>query len=228
MLLIFDLDGTLVDSSEDLARAMNATRTFAGMEPLDPALIYQYVGNGAEQLVRRALGASTDPALLREALVYFLDFYSKNALANTFVYPGMRDAIQSLTVGGHRLAVLTNKPTRVSIDLIHHLELSPYFARIYGGDSLPEKKPFPGGIDQLRDEFGTPQSETLMIGDSSVDVQTARNAGVKACGVAWGFQPGSFRQVPPDYTIDHPQELMSVVASIVTSAPSPNSRPSQK
>lgn len=214
MLLIFDLDGTLVDSSEDLARAMNATRTFAGMEPLDPALIYQYVGNGAEILVQRALGPDADPALLREALVYFLDFYSKNAVANTFVYPGMREAIQSLSASGHTLAVLTNKPTRASIDLIHHLELSPYFARIYGGDSLAEKKPFPGGIDQLREEFGTPQSETLMIGDSSVDVQTARNAGVKACGVAWGFQPGSFQQVPPDYRVQQPEELPAVVASI--------------
>lgn len=213
MLLIFDLDGTLVDSSKDLAEAMNATREWAGMQPIDPNLVYQYVGNGAGELVRRALGPDVSEAKQREALVYFLDFYSNNALANTFVYPGIPEALQGLSGDGHTLAVLTNKPTRISIDLIHDLRLSEFFARIYGGDSLPEKKPDPGGIDQLREEFGAPQSETMMIGDSSVDVLTARNAGVKSCGVLWGFQPGSFQQTNPDFTIAKPQELLRMTAA---------------
>lgn len=217
MLLIFDLDGTLVDSSKDLAIAMNATREHAGLKPIDPDLVYRYVGNGAGELVRRALGPDAGEQMLRESLVFFLDFYSNHALANTVLYPGIQDAVAGLSAGGHTLAVLTNKPSRISIDVIHHVGLSSHFARIYGGDSMPEKKPDPGGIDELRSEFGTPQPETMMIGDSAVDVLTARNAGVRSCGVLWGFQPDSFEEHPPDYRIAGAGELARLVSSIPAS-----------
>lgn len=217
MLLIFDLDGTLVDSSKDLAIAMNATREHAGLAPIDSELVYRYVGNGAAELVRRALGPDASEQLQRESLVFFLDFYANNALGNTFLYPGIKDAVATLNAAGHTLAVLTNKPSRISIDVVHEMGLSPYFARIYGGDSLLEKKPDPEGIDELRGEFGTSIADTLMIGDSAVDIRTARNAGVKSCGVLWGFQPESFDEYSPDYRVSEAGELVSLVSSIPAS-----------
>jgi phosphoglycolate phosphatase len=211
LLIIFDLDGTLIDSSEDLAISMNATRNYLGLPPIDPKLIYSYVGNGAPLLVRRALPPDSTDDLVQDALGYFLKFYRAHALEHTRLYPGVRKLIEDLSAAQHRLAVLTNKPTRISVDIIAALGLASYFLQIYGGDSLRGKKPDPIGITSLMQETGTAAGETLMVGDSAVDVQTARNAGVRSCGVLWGFQPESFEQYRPDFVIRSASELLAHV-----------------
>ena len=208
MLLVFDLDGTLIDSSKDLAISMNAMLEHFGRAPLDPTLIYSYIGNGAAVLVRRALGPEVSEKLLNEALHFFLKFYRAHSLEHTQLYPGIRSMIEGLADAGNSLAILTNKPVRISFDIIGALGLQKHFMRVYGGDSFPAKKPDPIGIVALRDEANASAEQTLMVGDSGVDVQTARNAGVRSCGVAWGFQPEAFAVDPPDLLIHDPRELL--------------------
>ncbi len=209
MLLIFDLDGTLIDSSQDLAISMNATREHMGLPLLDPALIFSYVGNGASVLVRRALGPDASDDEVTRALDFFLKFYRKHSLEHTRLYPGIEQAIGQLAADGHTLAVLTNKPQKISADILRALKVADKFQRVLGGDSLPVKKPDPAGIVLLLQELGNSATETAMIGDSAVDVQTARNAGVAAWGVTWGFQPESFRAHPPDVLLESAADLLS-------------------
>jgi phosphoglycolate phosphatase len=207
VLIIFDLDGTLIDSAKDLAVSMNATRAHLGMPALDPALIYTFVGNGAPTLVRRALGAGASDDLVQEGLSFFLRFYRTHALEHTQLYPGVRELLQALAPQ-HTLAILTNKPVKISFDIVTALGLMTYFQRVYGGDSFPGKKPDPVGILTLMAENVAEPSQTWMVGDSSVDIQTARNAGVRSCGVTWGFQPESFETTAPDLLIHTPAELL--------------------
>ncbi len=208
MLLIFDLDGTLIDSSIDLAVSMNATREHFSLPPLDPNLIYSYVGNGAAMLIRRSMPADVSEQQLENALDFFLKFYRAHALEHTRLYPGVREVVEELSAAGHTLAVLTNKPERISFDIVRALGLQERFVRVYGGDTFANKKPNPVGILQLMQDAGAPPDETLMVGDSAVDVQTARNAGVRSCGVLWGFQPESFQMEQPDVVVSEPQELL--------------------
>jgi len=212
LLVIFDLDGTLIDSSQDLAISMNATRAHFGLPPIEPAVIYSYVGNGAAVLVERAMGADLPPAAIGDALRFFLDFYRAHALEHTKLYSGVRELVQELSARGHRLAVLTNKPVAISIDIVRALALGDYFMRVYGGNSFAAKKPDPSGVFALMQEADAPANATWLVGDSSVDVKTARNAGVRSCGVAWGFQPETFELEPPDVLIRQPQELLGWVS----------------
>ena len=208
LLLIFDLNGTLIDSAKDLAISMNATREHFDMPPLDPKLIYSFVGNGAATLVRRALGPDASEELAENALRFFLKYYRAHALEHTQPYPGVREMIEQLSGAGHRLAVLTNKPVRISRDIIAALGLDSHFGWVYGGDSFAEKKPDPIGILTLISDAGSQADQTWMIGDSGVDIQTARNAGVRSCGVAWGFQPEGFLENPPDVLVAEPADLI--------------------
>ena len=206
-LLVFDLDGTLIDSAEDLAISMNATRFHFGLPPLDPQLIYSYVGNGAAVLVERAMTGEVPDTSIPDALKFFLRFYREHALEHTRLYPGIREALDTLEDHGHKMAVLTNKPVRISADILTALEVGRHFARVYGGDSFPAKKPDPVGLRQLSDELGVQRSATTMIGDSPVDIETARNFGGTSVGVLWGFQPEGVRDASPDALLQHPQEL---------------------
>jgi len=206
-LLIFDLDGTLIDSRLDLAHAVNATRVKMGMPELPYETIYGYVGNGAPVLIRRALGPAAAPDDVEAALAFFLDYYTQHAVVRTELYPGVRHALENLHVAGHNLAVLTNKPVRISLSIMGHFDLARLMSRIYGGNSFEQKKPHPIGIDTLRRELNAGREDTWMVGDSGVDVQTARNAGVRVCGVTWGFQPESLREFPPDLLVDRIEDF---------------------
>ena len=210
MLVIFDLDGTLIDSAEDLAIATNATRAHFGMSPLDAKLIHSYVGNGAAMLVRRALGPQATEERVNEAVLYFVKFYRQHALEHTKLYPGVFEMVNALHSEGRALAILTNKPVKISTDIVAGLGLGSQFKRIYGGDSFAQKKPDPIGIVTLMGETASVPQKTWMVGDSGVDVQTARNAQVRACGVTWGFQPETFQKHPPDVLVAKPTELLNV------------------
>ncbi|MDZ4798291.1 MAG: HAD-IA family hydrolase [Bryobacteraceae bacterium] len=212
-LVIFDLDGTLIDSKLDLAHAVNATRTHMALGPLSHELIYSYVGNGAPVLIRRALGNEASQADVDAALEYFLSYYREHKLDYTVLYPGVRQSLDELRDAGVRMAVLTNKPFRISREILDGLGVGPHFFQVYGGNSFEQKKPDPVGIHALLVESGISALEAMMVGDSGVDIQTARNAGIAAVGCSWGFQPESLLIDTPDYLIENMTELAGIVRS---------------
>jgi phosphoglycolate phosphatase len=209
-LIIFDLDGTLIDSKRDLVNSVNATRAFVGLAPFPDDVVASYIGNGAPVLIRRAFPDVTDTEHAR-LLRYFLEYYRDHMLDATTLYPGVREALDRLHQAEVAMAVLTNKPVRFSVALLEVLGIDTHFFRIYGGNSFEEKKPNPIGIRMLMEESGAAREHTLMVGDSAVDILTARNARVPACGVRWGFQPEGFATTPPDYLIDDMGEILELI-----------------
>lgn len=212
-LLVFDLDGTLIDSRLDLVHSVNATLRHIGRPELAGDVIASYVGDGAPTLIRRVLGEAdmANEALLREALDYFLGYYRIHKLDHTTVYEGIPEILASLASSSNGLqrtmAVLSNKPVHPSRDIVRALGLGDYFVSIYGGNSFPTKKPDPLGILTILQETGFAADQTLIIGDSSVDVLTGRNAGLWTCGVTYGFAPHSLEEVTPDVLVETPREL---------------------
>ena len=206
-LLIFDLDGTLIDSKLDLAQAVNATRRHMGMSPLENELVYSYVGNGAPVLIRRALGEQANELEIEEALEFFLEYYREHYLDYTVLYPGVRESLDRFRQAGKRMAVLTNKPVRISTAIVDGLGVGEHFFRVYGGNSFDFKKPHPIGVETLMQEAGVSSDRTLMIGDSGVDVQTAINAHIRSCGVTYGFQPETLADPAPDRLVNRMEEL---------------------
>lgn len=203
--LIFDLDGTLIDSKADLALSVNAMLEYMGRPPLPHDAIYGYVGNGAAVLVRRALGEGVTDQEAEKGLAYFLAYYKEHMLDNTVAYDGVREGLALLDK--HPMAVLTNKPVRFSGWILEGLGLSRYFRYVYGGNSFEKKKPDPMGVEILLRHFGVPPEAAMMIGDSDVDVRTARNSGIWACGVSYGLGLEGLRAHPPDMMVDSLVEL---------------------
>jgi phosphoglycolate phosphatase len=210
-LLIFDLDGTLIDSKLDLAHAVNATRAMMGFTPLDHEIVYSYVGNGAPVLIRRAIGPEASEEQLQRALEFFLDYYREHMLDFTLLYPGVRETLDALHASGTKMAVLTNKPVRLSQAILDGLGVGGHFTRVYGGNSFEQKKPHPIGVETLLVDTGIPRDRALMVGDSAVDVRTARNAGIACCGVTYGFQPETLITDPPDFLIDRMEQLLDLL-----------------
>ncbi|MBL8229826.1 MAG: HAD-IA family hydrolase [Bryobacterales bacterium] len=210
-LLIFDLDGTLIDSQQDLVNAVNAARVHMGFAELAAETIHSYVGNGAPVLIRRAMGPDAPDADVERALAFFLQYYRAHMLDYTVLYPGVRESLDAFRDGGIPMAVLTNKPAHIAEAIIDGLGVARHFFRIYGGNSFEQKKPDPVGVHALLRESGVARDLALMVGDSAVDIRTARNAGIPACGVTYGFQPESLKAEPPDYLLDRMPELVPIV-----------------
>jgi phosphoglycolate phosphatase len=204
-LLVFDLDGTLVDSKQDLALSVNAMRTEMGLAPLPLDLITSYVGHGVTLLVRRSLGTHATSENVEKGLAFFLDYYRDHMLDHTAPYPGVAEALEKLS--DQKMAVLTNKPVNFSREMLTRLGLASYFAYIYGGNSFPQKKPDPIGLHKLMEDLLISARETLMVGDSDTDVLTGRNAGVWTCGVTYGYGAQTLQKVSPDLVIDDMREL---------------------
>lgn len=213
-LLIFDLDGTLVDSQLDLAHSVNATLRHFGRPELPVDVIATYIGDGAPMLVRRALNDPQDEAFFNDALNYFIAYYREHKLDNTYVYAGMKEALASIRTesnGKLKMAVLTNKPVRPSQGIVEGLGIADYFVHVYGGNSFPTKKPDPQGAKIIMEETRTRPEETVMVGDSHNDTLTAQNAGMWSIGCTYGLSPDSLKQAPPDVFIDAPHELVEVL-----------------
>ena len=210
-LLIFDLDGTLIDSRLDLIHTVNAMLRHLARPQLPGDVIATYVGDGAPMLVRRALGDPDDESLVLQALEYFLAYYREHKLDHTHVYAGIQEALttiaQSTNGTPRKLAVLSNKPVVPSRAIVGALGLKPFFSQVYGGNSFPTKKPDPQGAQTLLAEHGCQPKEAVIVGDSSNDVLTGRNAGLWTVGVTYGFAPQTLGLTPPDVLIDTPQEL---------------------
>jgi len=204
-LLIFDLDGTLVDSELDLALSVNFVLQEMGQKPLSVERIASYVGRGVRVLVSRALGPEATEEDVERGNNLFLDYYRQHMLDHTAPYPGVREALEGLS--GRKMAVLTNKPVNFSRWMLAGLGLAEHFAYIYGGNSFENKKPDPVGVLQLMGDLDAAAGETLMIGDSVSDVLAGRNAGVWTCGVSYGFGSPTLEETPPDLMIGDLREL---------------------
>ena len=203
--LIFDLDGTLIDSKLDLALAVNAALEEMHREPLPHEQIFSYIGDGAPKLIARALGKGATAEHCRLGLEFFIQYYSIHKLDHTSLYPGVREALDLLSE--MPMAVLTNKPVRASEGILQGLGVADYFRLVYGGNSFERKKPDPIGVKTILREFGIAPAQVMFVGDSEVDVQTARNSGTWACGVTYGFGSHRLAEYPPDLLIDSLTEL---------------------
>ena len=214
-LVIFDLDGTLIDSRLDLVHSVNATLRHMKRPELPDDVIASYVGDGAPALIGRALGSeANNEKLVRSGLEYFLTYYREHKLDHTHLYDGILEALATLGNSHNgqprKMAVLTNKPVHPSRAIVEALGLGKFFARVYGGNSFPTKKPDPEGAQTILRELKISAEETLIVGDSGVDVLTGRNAGIWTCGVTYGFAPHTLHHPPPDVLVDKPVELAEI------------------
>jgi len=209
-LVVFDLDGTLADTKRDLALSVNAMREHLGLGPLPLEAVTSYVGHGVTVLIRRALGEQAADGEVEKGLAFFLAYYAQHLLDNTVAFPGVREALGEL--GERKLAILTNKPTKFSREIVAGLGLAQHFIEIYGGDSFPLKKPDPMGLKSLMNSSSTPAARTLMVGDSDTDVQTGRNAGTWTCGVTYGFAPEAVEEAGPDVLLGDLRDLPLLLA----------------
>jgi phosphoglycolate phosphatase len=207
--IIFDLDGTLIDSKLDLIHSVNAMLGDMKRQQLAAERISGYIGHGAPQLVARALGGTATDEELKDALQFFLGYYEEHKMDNTCAYPGVPETLAQLSP--MPLAVLTNKPERISVRILNSLGLAKYFRVIYGGNSFESKKPDPFGATKILQELGVVAHDALIVGDSEVDVQTARNAGTLAAAVNYGFGVHDRRAHPADIYLDRFTDLAEVV-----------------
>ena len=206
-LVIFDLDGTLIDSAEDIAHSVNELREKMDKSPLPLDRIESYIGNGVPVLLERAF-SDASAAASDEA---YLPIYRRRLLDNTRVYPGVVETLNVLQEESRSLAVLTNKPLRESLMILEGLGLRKHFRSVYGGDSFEHKKPDPTGVLHLLDEAGRARDEALFVGDSRIDLETARNAGVPSCLVSYGIRPEASAALEPDFRIEDMRELTAIV-----------------
>jgi phosphoglycolate phosphatase len=211
-LLVFDLDGTLVDSKEDIANAVNVALESFDLPPLPHPTIYSYVGDGASVLIRRALPPEK-AGLLPEVLDRFLAYYRRHLLDTTRAYPGVVGALRKWA-GIYRMAVLSNKGAAMTRETLSELSLDGYFFEVIGGDSFSTKKPDPEGLLHILRQAGVEAREAVMVGDSRNDVQAGKAAGAVTCGVTYGLGAPGFAEHPPDFTVDRFPDLFTRIRPI--------------
>lgn len=209
-LALLDLDGTLLDTRADLVASTNHVRTSFGLGAIQAREVEHLVGHGARVLVERALGPDRRE-LHDEGLRRFLDHYGAHCLDHTRPYPGMAELLDALAPRGVTFAVLTNKPEALSRWILGGLDLSRRLIAVVGGDTFAERKPHPRGVDHLRLLGGVARAASLMVGDSLVDVETARAAGIAVCGVRWGFDPEGMQAAGPDFLATDVADLAWVI-----------------
>ncbi|HET9995285.1 MAG TPA: HAD-IA family hydrolase [Candidatus Acidoferrum sp.] len=207
--LIFDLDGTLIDSKRDLILSVNAMLRELGREELHEDTISGYIGHGAPQLVGQALGNGASEEERDRALKYFLSYYEDHKMDSTCAYPGVPEALDQLA--DYPMAILTNKPVRISVRILEALGLAKYFRAVYGGNSFATKKPDPLGANTILRELAAAPVEAILIGDSEVDMQTARNAGTLAAAVNYGFGTHDRAAHPADLYLDRLTDLVPLL-----------------
>jgi phosphoglycolate phosphatase len=209
-LLLLDLDGTLLDTRLDLVRSTNHVRAVFGIPPLGVDEVERLVGQGARILVERALGAErTD--VHDEGMRQFLEHYAEHCLDQTVAYPGMVEMLEALSPLGVRVAVVTNKPEGLTRKILGGLGLLDGMVAVVGGDSFPERKPHPQGVESVLARCGAVRSQALLVGDSPVDLATARAADVAFCGVLWGFDPGRLLAAAPQLLVRNATELEALI-----------------
>jgi len=189
-LFLFDLDGTLIDSKSDIARALNLALIRMDLPPLPISKVGDFVGDGVQKLVQRTLrevgGAEPESEQVRIAVNFYQQEYEAHLLDSTHLYEGVKQALDRLYWAS--LAVVTNKPEHFSRRILEGLGVGDRFCAILGGDSIPQRKPDPAPLLKAMAQCGAAPSETVMVGDSAVDVRAGKAAGVFTCGVTGGFR----------------------------------------
>jgi len=209
-LIIFDLDGTLVDTGEDLAAALNFAVTPLDITPLSVAETISLVGEGLSRLIEKILKPHGLMEHHAQAMKNFLDYYSAHLTDRSRPYPGVPDALESLGKAGVVMAVLSNKREDLSRRLLEDLGMAGYFALIAGSDTVPEKKPSPEAVRFVLRTFACEPSRTLMVGDSTYDIEAARGAGVKVAAATWGFREReTLREA--DYLIERMEDIFTII-----------------
>ena len=219
--ILFDLDGTLIDSGPDLALAINHMLTSIGRDEFSLEVIHSWVGNGASILVQRALSGTTeidanlDPELLEKALATFLDFYAKNLCVGTVTYPHVRSTLKILKAKGYRLAIITNKPYEFVQPILDGLALDGLFDSVLGGDSLDKRKPDPLPLRYTCEKLGVSVDECVMVGDSKNDILAAHAAKMQSIGLSYGYNYGEDISVHnPDISFDDFADVIATFSEV--------------
>ena len=186
-LVIFDLDGTLIDSSRDIAWSANMVLHSMGYDRLDMEVIKEAIGWGVKNLLEKLMPGET-PEAIEEARLKFLKFYGGHLVVETTIYPGVVEILEHLKSGNRKMAVVTNKPHALSVAILDALKIGPYFGAVLGGDSVVNKKPHPEPVEKVLSMTGVPASASLIVGDSPVDCEAGRGARVGTVGVTYGFR----------------------------------------
>ncbi|MEN6384864.1 MAG: HAD family hydrolase [Phycisphaerales bacterium] len=208
--IIFDLDGTLVNSLEDLAEATNFALHFFGQQPHNLQAFTKMVGDGTRNLISRALPADRQD-LIEQVLVKMREKYNEICLDKTLPYNGLKEVLDTLKTKGIKLAVLTNKDQRLAEKIVNHF-FPNYFNIIKGPDGAIPLKPAPQTTLQILNELGVKPANAALVGDSNIDIHTARNAGITGIGVNWGFRgEEELKTAGADYTIDEPKALLKLL-----------------
>ena len=215
--ILFDLDGTLIDSGPDLALAINHMLTSIGRDEFSSDVIHSWVGNGASILVQRALSGQAeinenlDSELLEKSLATFLDFYANNLCVGTVTYPHVRSTLKILKAKGYRLAIITNKPFEFVQPILDGLELNGLFESILGGDSLDKRKPDPLPLHYTCDKLGVSVEKCVMVGDSKNDIIAANSANMQSVGLTYGYNYGEdINEHGPDISIDDFADMIAL------------------
>ncbi len=221
-LWVFDLDGTLIDSRYDLVTAVNATLDNLGLSPLPEATIVSYIGDGAEDLIRRSLESAGMPTpvicgLFSETMAWFLDYYGEHCLDRTVPYPGALELLDTVAARGHGMAVLTNKPEKPALKILAHLGILERFSHVIPGDGPLGKKPDPTGMAYILKAVNTLPHESVLVGDSLQDLQTARNAGVSFIAFLGGLGDSeAIAAATPDVEVTHLSEITALLEPTAT------------
>lgn len=210
-LIIFDLDGTLIDSKKDIALAVNLTLQRMDLMPLTDEVIYGYVGNGVRPLIEETLKRRGRAVETETAIKYFQKFYKTHLLDSTVMFGGVPEVLQIFSQQ-KKMAVASNKPYRYVKKILDGLDMTRFFASIKGGDSVEVKKPAPDMLNVIMEETSTSKEKAVFIGDSGIDIQTGKNAGVKTIGATYGFRSAvEVMESSPDVLISSPYELEGIV-----------------
>ncbi|NIR32234.1 MAG: phosphoglycolate phosphatase [Gammaproteobacteria bacterium] len=206
-MILIDVDGTLVDSVPDLAYCVDEMMRRLGLHARGEGRVREWVGNGVERLVARALvgrlDGEPDPQVYARAFPIFLELYGNNISARSRLYPGVREGLDALKAARYKLGCVTNKAERFTVPLLQALGISSYFGLVVSGDSLERAKPDPMPLRHAADFFGVQPTESLMLGDSVSDVRAARAAGFQVICVTYGYNHGmDIRDARPDAVID--------------------------
>ncbi len=217
--LVFDLDGTLVDSLQGIAVSLNHALALSGLPAHSQKSVRGFIGNGVKILIRRASPADADDALLDAIERAFKAHYDLSWQTGTIIYPGITDMLESLQSRGHPLAVLSNKPHPFTVAMVSQLFPSVRFSVVLGQRPGIPHKPDPAGALEISAALGLGPSECWVIGDSTMDIETARNAGMRAIAVTWGFHDRErLRAAGADQLVDAPEELLDLNLNLAGTA----------
>jgi phosphoglycolate phosphatase len=216
--IIFDLDGTLVDSAPDLARALNETLDLEGLPHLNTAQVRKLVGQGALKLIERAsalAGVTFSSERLEALMKAFIEFYRADIARGTTIFPGVEDALKELAGAGAKLAVCTNKRTDLSVQLLEAFGLGVYFSAIVGSDAVANKKPHPEHFRAAVQRAGGAVRRAVMIGDTAADVGAAKGAGAPIILVRFGYAEEEVDGLGADVVLDRFHDIPTVCARLL-------------